>query len=293
MSLDRSSIILSKSFKRFVCEHETDVRAICKPLFTNTQINYFDYNLHYYSGEYFVLSSHPQFHINYLKEKLYVTQQELQRFLESGQRITILSENNELPTGASDYLPQKYQRNIILSKHWDIYHRLYFVIPEKEYIKVCGFGASSSATSIYEFLLNSIDLLEQFIYYFEYQAYSLISKGKTQKLKNLPGYLDIVKNETEACCLSAALQELFFCPKKFIIPWQKQELEFTRKEMQTIALAVSGFTAKEIALKLHVSIRTVENRLYRLKQRTGTITRQELRAILTKHRVFKLFGLSQ
>ena len=60
-------------------------------------------------------------------------------------------------------------------------------------------------------------------------------------------------------------------------------LPLTRREREIVTLAAGGLSNREIAKKLVVSVRTVENHLYRAGTKLGTTDRTELTALLHGH----------
>jgi DNA-binding CsgD family transcriptional regulator len=59
-----------------------------------------------------------------------------------------------------------------------------------------------------------------------------------------------------------------------------QPVRFTPREREIISLVAQGFSNREIASKLTMSIRTVEGHLYRASQRLGISSRDELAALM-------------
>lgn len=55
-------------------------------------------------------------------------------------------------------------------------------------------------------------------------------------------------------------------------------VRLTARQCQVLRLAASGMSDKQIATRLGLSIRTVQDRFAELRQRTGTRTRGELLA---------------
>ncbi len=55
------------------------------------------------------------------------------------------------------------------------------------------------------------------------------------------------------------------------------------REREIVTLAAGGLSNREIAQRLVVSIRTVENHLYRASTKLGTTDRAELAALLHGH----------
>jgi DNA-binding NarL/FixJ family response regulator len=60
-------------------------------------------------------------------------------------------------------------------------------------------------------------------------------------------------------------------------------LPLTHREHEIVTLAASGLSNREIAQRLIVSVRTVENHLYRASSKLGTTDRTELTALLHRH----------
>ena len=60
-------------------------------------------------------------------------------------------------------------------------------------------------------------------------------------------------------------------------------LPLTDREREIVTLAASGLSNREIAQRLVVSVRTVENHLYRASTKLGTTDRTELTALLHRH----------
>ena len=57
-------------------------------------------------------------------------------------------------------------------------------------------------------------------------------------------------------------------------------LPLTDREREIVALLSEGLSNRDIASKLHVSIRTVEGHIYKAMTKTGTSNRDELAALL-------------
>jgi DNA-binding NarL/FixJ family response regulator len=59
-------------------------------------------------------------------------------------------------------------------------------------------------------------------------------------------------------------------------------LPLTRREREIVTLATGGLSNRQIAQQLVISVRTVENHLYRACAKLGTTDRTELAALLHK-----------
>ena len=60
-------------------------------------------------------------------------------------------------------------------------------------------------------------------------------------------------------------------------------LPLTHREREIVTLAASGLSNREVAQRLVVSVRTVENHLYRAGTELGTTDRAELATLLHGH----------
>jgi DNA-binding NarL/FixJ family response regulator len=60
-------------------------------------------------------------------------------------------------------------------------------------------------------------------------------------------------------------------------------LPLTDREREIVTMAAGGLSNREIAQRLVVSVRTVENHLYRASTKLGTTDRAELTALLHRH----------
>jgi DNA-binding CsgD family transcriptional regulator len=60
-------------------------------------------------------------------------------------------------------------------------------------------------------------------------------------------------------------------------------LPLTDREGEIVMLIGSGFSSREVAERLTLSVRTVESHIYRAMLKTGTATRDELATLLPRH----------
>ena len=63
-----------------------------------------------------------------------------------------------------------------------------------------------------------------------------------------------------------------------------QPLPLTGREGEIVMLIGEGMSNREVAERLTVSVRTVESHIYRAMSKTGTTSRDELAALLPRHR---------
>lgn len=285
---------LSKLHLDYLFSNKDAVIEICQPLFQNTKITFFDYEYYERKGGYFTLTTHPEFRHSYLTHHLYPTLQEFERhrIVNSNKKnkntmnYAFMSEAMMLPQGAADLNAQKYIKNILEAKAFQIYHRIYFIQHEESFFKVIGFGVSENEKSIFEFYLNSIDFLERFGHYFEFQAYDIIAQGKNSLLE-LPGFLTPASTSNIPDPVHKSLPFLF--PSQYQIKFNNHPIKFTKREMECFVLKIKGNTAKEIGRFLNISHRTVEKTLLNIYEKIPRISKRELISTFEEQGIFKLF----
>lgn len=273
------------------------MKELCQPLFEHTPIRYFDYQHYYRNGRYLSMSTHPEYTIRYINRELYPnlsdldTQSKLNTQNRVGENLqyVFMSEVMALPQGAAKNNPRKYINNILMSKEFDIHHRIYFIKPENDYFKLCGFGIPIDSTSIFEGYLNLLDFFERFITYFEFQGYHLIEQAKKTilQLDNfvIPTKLSTIQNE------SVRIPPLDLFPDFYHVPVNANEVvKLSHREMECLILKMNGDSAKEIGKFLGISNRTVEKTLLNIKEKTRLLSKYELNHLLNEQGVFRLFS---
>ena len=64
----------------------------------------------------------------------------------------------------------------------------------------------------------------------------------------------------------------------------REPLPLTDREREIVMLLGQGLSTREVAARLTLSVRTVESHIYRAMTKTGTASREELAALLSKRR---------
>ena len=281
-------IEIPTDWEKFLLSTTAIVNQICKPLFEKTHVKYFDYSHYYKDGSLLIFTSNPRFIFDVIQKKLYPTANEFQAFFKQGMRLTFLSENTHLPNAASENDLDKYENNIVLAKNHNIHHRLYIAEGRKDHVRLGGFAIDENKQSIFEFYLNSVDVLENFIVYFESKIETLLSKKKNHKIIILPCFVEEPENNVlikfEGLDLAAN-----FIPDTFSLSVRDKNIVLTRRELECLAFSLKGYSTKETAKILKISPKTIENRIYRTRNKLGHAPKVELRKLLFDHKLFYLF----
>lgn len=249
---------------------------VCYPLFKNTPLKYFDYLKCYDDGTTTTLSICPDFVAKILTNSLLPTLEEFQLFSLYRQKATYLSTLTSLPPGASDLHPEKYEENIAHATDQGIYHRLYVVERREDYYVTYGFGVKNDDKTIINFYLNAMDYLEKFIRYFDFHCEYIIDLQLKKHQIILPTYQDkFIQEKMNITIAPLSIIDLHCNPRL-----KNSSLEFksnlTAREKACLELVARGYTMKNVAIKLDISHRTVEQHLRNIKDKFGLSTKNQL-----------------
>ncbi len=266
--------------KTFLETNHDHVSKICYPLFKNTPIKYFDYGRYYDSGEMINCGTlSPDLVKKYYIENLYPSFEEFKLFNTFGITTTFLSHFMPLPPGigegAGDVNPERYNKSIDHAANWHIFHRLYIVKRYTGYFTTYGFGVIKEEKSILNFYLNALKVLENFALYFEYHAEELIGRADQNNRIIIPYYHEIKLRHSEI------LEDMLNISKLDFSIEPERNLSFdgkimTARELECLGLVSQGYTMKNIAKKLEISHRTVEQHLRNVKDKLGINTKNQL-----------------
>ncbi len=249
---------------------------ISYPLFKNTPLSYFDYLRCYDDGTTTTLSVCPEFVTKILTNSLLPTLEEFQLFSLYRQKATYLSTLTSLPPGASDLDPEKYEENIAHATDQGIYHRLYLVERRESYYVTFGFGIKKDDRSIINFYLNSLGYLEKFTHYFDFHCEHIINSQLNKYKIILPTYQNKILEKKFNINISSLNVDDLYCPSSSVKSELKAKSNLTLRESSCLELIAQGFTMKNVALKLDISHRTVEQHLRNIKDKFGLNTKNQL-----------------
>lgn len=210
----------------------SEVSELCQPLFKLINANYFDYNRVYPDNTYLTLSSDGVWLEHFFKRKFKLCT----AFKQSGMHLW----------DSYYYQAATHEAKI----HFNHTHGISIIYENKNYIEYIDIAASEEHRDITSFYLNSPDLIHQFVAHFKESAQRLIQLSE-QKVAKLPEQLTIGTNET-------LYQDEYGLLKKF---------NLSSREFQCLNYYFAGKTAKETAIILKLSNRTVEEYFENLKRK--------------------------
>ena len=143
---------------------------------------------------------------------------------------------------------------------------------------IYGFALPSERKNNDLLLVNHAAHLHQFIHYFEEEMGPILHKMRHDPVN--------LQHEADACCEHIELPEIHLSQSKLVhfLSYIHAQYQFTDRELECIKLLPGGKTAREMATLLHLSVRTIEHRLEKLKEKLNCKSKSELIARL--HMIF-------
>ncbi|MCK4609075.1 MAG: helix-turn-helix transcriptional regulator [Gammaproteobacteria bacterium] len=219
-------------------------------------IKNFTFQRNYPNGEIIILTTSPDFSVFFIEQKLY-----RHAFAKNYEKFNYLWCIDDLP---EIFVPAR--------DYYDIANGVTLIRPKQHYCESSFFSSDAKNQSINNFYMNNIDWLERFVEHFKIQARDLIAQAEQQKL-----FYPTV--ELPADFLDRKIQEYSLVQNAAPNPLLNI---FTPKEYVCAQYLKQGLTAKEIALLMSVSYRTVEKHTDNLKTKLHCGSKMLLLLVLHK-----------
>ena len=235
----------------------SDVNEICRPLFRELGINYFDYAKFYHDGTYLLLYTDFDWVNFFLNDKQYIKPVSI---INSGLNLWQSYIDNELLSIGR----QQFNHDHGVTLHHDYRH----------YKEVFNFSAPSENTHAMYLYLNKTQLFENFSKYFLKKTESIRAELEKNKLINNRA---IAVNHQQIC--KSVIDERASRVERFISSHMLSK-RLTPREAQCLELVLKGMSSKEIGLQLDISYRTAERHIENIKIKYGCKNRASLIAML-------------
>jgi len=255
------------------CLFHEDFIGVCKPL-EILDITSFAHLRMNHSGEFGAIATNPEFMRNYLDKAHYNAD------VHVNPKHCHLS--NCLMWDVLDLKGQASQMIKDAADH-DFKHIFTVIKPTETHVDYYHFGTHLEATSINQRYVNHLDLLEAFIAYF------------TEKMKASPDLysaydLKVSMNQPDPSLYELDLLNSLSLEDKmdFLDQIQMNKIShknlLTKRELDYVPLILLGLTSKEIARKLNISVRTVEEYTAVLREKFKARNKMDLVAKLLELR---------
>jgi DNA-binding CsgD family transcriptional regulator len=134
----------------------------------------------------------------------------------------------------------------------------------KEYKEGWSFGGTHDEGELVNFLINNYDLLLKYILYFKSVAADIIDTSDERKLINVNLIEESVLQADKYSKIISAFNEGLE-KGKYLIESPKGQFFLTKREVDCLYFKSQGDSAKDIARKMNISNRTVENFINNIK----------------------------
>jgi DNA-binding CsgD family transcriptional regulator len=279
--------VMNKINRHPVLLHASDIRDICEPL-RNLNISYFAHVNIDRDGQFSAISNNPGFHKHYLEKEYYHADIHLSS-LSAPSRFVLWS---GLECGGSS---AQMQRD---ANEFNLYHTFTIINQDVTGKNFYHFSTHIKDLSFNQTYLSNLDLLQMFIQHFCNNIRESQHLSASYKIKFM-----IVDNQAEYTVNSSGSlyeQRLAFLnemsekelitgttincrPKKsriiLIHNESKRPVPIPKQQMKCLDLLMEGYTGKEVARKLGLSLRTVNHYLEALRDKLGCKTSKELIAL--------------
>lgn len=234
------------------------IRAICKPLFDSTDINYFIYCRFYDDGTLCSFPSNTEWHKHFMEKEYFSNKLRMKEGL-------------HLWTSQEEYS----EANIVAREQFDIDNKFEIVERGRDYYDVYGFASSKGKNRIVDYYINNIDYLKKFSLYFKNEARKLIEESKKMENRLIISHEvpDVVLEESSKYSddfMHNRIKHYYLNTKDSV------DLYLTNREAEILLYTLQQRSASEISEILHLSPKTVESYLASAKEKLSCVNRSEL-----------------
>ncbi len=244
-----------------------EVSKICEGLFKSTPISHFQYFRFYDSGQLINFGTTPDLSAKAYYEQCIPSFEQMQCMHRIGLRYTFVSHRFILPDTLDNDFSRKYEQFIADAAKSSVYNGLYILDRKDNYFRTCGFHISKDERTIFNYYLNNLLYLENFIRHFDSYVPQLYQKYIGSNLITIPHYnLLSSKNERLGKEITSDIELTEFTAKHVLTP----------REIECLELISHGYTMKTAARKLGISPRTVEQHIRNIKDKHGFNNKNQL-----------------
>lgn len=252
-----------------------EVAEISKPL-QQFNIAGFNYKVNYFDGKMFSICTDQKWLEYYFDNQLYThIPKNMLHICQNDFVLWDELENNRIVESANS--------------EFQISHIISIVRRHKDRIELFNFSADKNNDMMNTWYINNLDLLMHFCNYF---------LGKySQNIKKLPCYQPLQPKHnisTPEPTANLLIKQHFIKQTKFK-SWNGQlngrNISLNYNEIYYLINLLTGKTSKEISYKMHLSPRTVEGYLSRLKKKLGCHNKSDLLAAMIQSTFIRDFQL--
>lgn len=254
--------------------HHNKIKAFCRPLEDYFGVNCFTYNKVLNSGHFYSLGSHPGWIEHYYSEKLYLNQPHIRHPHNFRNGISLLK----------NIKCEKYiHNNQIAKEKFNVSPGLVILNHVPNGLEMIGLDTNTSNLMHDSLMINEINLIKCFIDKFITENKSLLNILEESAV-NMEVLMGDKFKVADISIMGQMNNRKDFLKKMGVdIPET-----LTARENEVLTHLVEGKSATQIAIALHLSSRTIEHHLEKLKNKLNCHSKTEL---IKKARKIELFSL--
>lgn len=250
--------------KHPVIRYSAELQQLCEPLH-RINITAFSHLRVFDDHQLTVLCNKPDFFLNYLEKKYHT----------ADPCVEVQSETTDIGEYIVwDTLPCRGKTHEMLldSAQFNFKHVFTLIKKQRNYTDFYHFGTHDTNLLIYQTYINNLNVLEQFIKYFNVNV---------EGASYLSNAYKIILNQRSTYAHDNFVSQDMLCKDKTkeqtILELINPEANlFTAKELTCIDLFLQGYSNKELAVILNLSSRTIEDKIDRLKIKMRAKSRVDL-----------------
>ena len=160
-------------------------------------------------------------------------------------------------------------------------HGITIVRKIAEGLEVCFFGTTSDRPEVVNYYLNNLDLLQRFIVSFKDRAMDIINAANMQRLMPLMDkftQINIVDSDLDAIKAMITREQFIAATqlKHYHLDDEFQGIVLSAREIEIVSHLLKGMTSEEIGKTIHLSVRTIEDYLSRLRTKFDASSKSQL-----------------
>lgn len=248
---------------------------ICKSMFDNFSITFFDYARNYYDNTHVYLSTHPELTKLMFNEKHHVNVPCFKHPAKYEYDYMLWD------AGDDRYAGFKFEQ--MVKEKFDVAHFLNFVVRGKNYTEIFSFAGSFSNRALNGIYLSQQQVFRHFVMYFYDKAELLLKQAEKERLY-IPyanslihisddELMDLTQKQMNGFISRAPINNIH-------LSGDFSNIVISSREAACIKLLLEDASYKHIARRLGISPRTVEARLDKLRDKLNCKNKRQLIEIL-------------
>ena len=241
-----------------------EIQNICKPFFSHTGLNYYNFVRINDHGERICLSNNKSW-MEFVFSNLDAHEITFESTPEHGKDQYIIWDNIE-SIGTNSLMTEARET-------FNIDHGFTIISNYTSYIEYHYFGTDKSNKSMNNYYINNLDDLNGFIIYFKDKAFNLIKQAEKQ-------YIKIENDRFWMKDGQSKRDEIFnkkpFSLNRFYLGGKYKSIYLTRREAECLTCLCDGDSAKNAAQTLNIDFRTVQKHIESIKNKLDCHTKGAL-----------------